>query len=268
MAEEKTTKAAEAAKPLTLEQKFVKLREAVPYIQQKQHSDGVKYKFAKISDIYALLSPAMNEYGVNLEIIKETPTRHYDNGDAMYYDCYQQQTQRGPRTVWVYEADLTLCWVNADDPNDKQEATLHALGTNDGGPDKAKGSAWTYCLKYYFFEKFGVDQGEDDPDSRDLNDGQTPPQNAPGQPTGARNGGGGRNTPQNQQNGQSAQKDGPRTLSDAQLSRLYRLGEGAGYNQGQIDKWTCDRYKVQDPKNMSRAQYDEACAILENNKKE
>lgn len=34
--------------PLTLQQKFIKLREAVPSITQKAHSDGVKYKFAKI----------------------------------------------------------------------------------------------------------------------------------------------------------------------------------------------------------------------------
>ena len=29
--------------PLTLQQKFIKLREAVPSITQKAHSDGVKY---------------------------------------------------------------------------------------------------------------------------------------------------------------------------------------------------------------------------------
>lgn len=67
------------------------------------------------------------------------------------------------RTVWVYEEDLTIRWTNADNPEDILEVTLHAIGTNDGGPDKAKGSALTYCLKYYLFEKFGIDQGEDDP---------------------------------------------------------------------------------------------------------
>ena len=61
----------------------------------------------------------------------------------------------------MYEADLTIRWTNADKPDDILEVTLHALGTNDGGPDKAKGSAWTYCLKYYLFEKFGIDQGDD-----------------------------------------------------------------------------------------------------------
>ena len=46
MATTKETAAAKAATtppvPLTLQQKFIKLREAVPSITQKTHSDGVK----------------------------------------------------------------------------------------------------------------------------------------------------------------------------------------------------------------------------------
>ena len=45
---------------MSLQEKFVKLREAVPAITQRQHSEGVKYKFAKIFDVYELLTPAMN----------------------------------------------------------------------------------------------------------------------------------------------------------------------------------------------------------------
>lgn len=256
MAEAKTE-----TKALTLQQKFIKLREAVPAIVQKQHSDGVKYKFAKIFDVYQLLTPAMNEHGVNFDIVKEEATRRDENGNAMYYHSYNQQTRNGARIVWVYESDLTIRWTNADDPADILEVTMHAIGTNDGGPDKAKGSAWTYCLKYYLFEKFGIDQGEDDPDQKDLSDGQAAQQSA-------RNAAGGTNTQQRQQNGQNGPGNGPRQLSDAQLTRMYRIGEGAGYNQGQIDKWIGDRYKVQDPHNMTRAQYDEACNILENNTKQ
>ena len=62
-------------KPLTLQQKFVKLREAVPAITQQAHSDGVKYKFAKIFDVYKLLTPAMNKHGVNFDIIGEKATK-------------------------------------------------------------------------------------------------------------------------------------------------------------------------------------------------
>lgn len=60
MATAKETAAAKTATtppvPLTLQQKFIKLREAVPSITQKAHSDGVKYKFAKIFDVYQLLT--------------------------------------------------------------------------------------------------------------------------------------------------------------------------------------------------------------------
>lgn len=211
-------------KPLTLQQKFVKLREAIPAITQKAHSDGVKYKFAKIFDVYELLTPAMNQYGVNFDIAGEYATRHDANGDDLYYHSYTQQTRNGSRIVWVYEADLTVRWTNADDPADIQEVTLHALGTNDGGPDKAKGSAWTYCLKYYLFEKFGIDQGEDDPDMTDRT------------------------------------RDG---APEAQAATLYSKGEAAGYTRAMIDEWLGKRYKQTDPRRLTPAQCEDACAILD-----
>ena len=65
----------------------------------------------------------------------------------------------------MYEVDLTLRWVNADDPQDMDERTIHAIGTHEM-PDKAKGSAWTYALKYYLLNRFCIDQGAsgEDPD--------------------------------------------------------------------------------------------------------
>ena len=112
MATTKDTTAAKTATtppvPLTLQQKFIKLREAVPSITQKAHSDGVKYKFAKIFDVYQLLTPAMNEFGVNFDIVGEQATRHSENGDPIYYSNFTQHTRNGDRIVWVYEADLTI----------------------------------------------------------------------------------------------------------------------------------------------------------------
>lgn len=250
------TKTAEKApETMTLQQKFVKLREAVPAIVQKKHSDGVKYKFAKIFDVYELLTPAMNEYGVNFDIVAETATRHDELGNDIYYQNYQQNTQRGLRTVWVYEADITIRWTNADTPEDILEVTLHALGTNDGGPDKAKGSAWTYCLKYYLFEKFGIDQGEDDPDMNDLSGDAAPQHNA----SGTGNNYKGTTAQKAYQNSQNAVK----TLSDAQLGRMYRIGETAGFTKEQIDDRIVKKYGQKDPHNLTRAQYDEICAALE-----
>lgn len=246
---------------LTLQQKFVKLREAVPAIVQKAHSEGVKYKFAKIFDVYQLLTPAMNQFGVNFDVVGEYATRHDANGDDLYYHSYEQTTRNGKRTVWVYEADLTLRWTNADIPEDIQEVTLHAIGTNDGGPDKAKGSAWTYCLKYYFFEKFGIDQGEDDPDMNDLGGSATPqPQN---QATGARSGGGSINTRPREENARARGNGAEGGLSDAQLDRMYAKARVAGFTMDQIDARIDQKYGLQNPRNLSREQYDEICNALD-----
>ena len=163
--------------------------------------------------------------------------------------------------MWVYEADITIRWTNADDPEDKLEVTLHAIGTNDGGPDKAKGSAWTYCLKYYLFEKFGIDQGDDDPDMNDHgSEAPPPPQNCP---TATQNGAAGRNAGPQPQNAQNGHTGASRPLSDAQLSRMYRKGEDAGITQAQINEKIAKSYGQQDPHNMTRAQYDEICKLLD-----
>ena len=58
-------------KAMNLFEKFVELRRACPEIIKRKHSDGVKYTFAKIFDVYELLAPAMNVVGVDWEIVKE-----------------------------------------------------------------------------------------------------------------------------------------------------------------------------------------------------
>ena len=250
-------------KSMNLAQKFVELRRACPEIIKKQHSDGVKYKFAKIFDVYELLAPAMNEWGVDWDIVKEVATRHHENGDAKFYDSFIQHTRNGDRVVWVYEADITLRWINVDNTEETQEITLHALGTNDGGPDKAKGSAWTYCLKYYLFEKFNIDQGEDDPDNNDHGSDAPPAatygyQNAPRQQGGA-------NGQQRQQNAQSGTQNAARSagLSEAQINRLYKKAEACGMSKEATDKRIREKYKKDNPAALTRDQYEEICGSLD-----
>ena len=226
-AQPKTTEAPPRAS-MSLQEKFVKLREAVPTITQRQHSEGVKYKFAKIFDVYELLTPAMNQYGVNFDIVAEQATRHTENGDPMYFTSFQQNTRNGSRIVWVYEADLTIRWTNADKPDDILEVTLHALGTNDGGPDKAKGDM-----------------------SDHASEGTPPAQN---RPTAPQNGAGGRNTQPSGQTAQNGRTSAQRPLSDAQLSRMYRKGEDAGITQAQINDRIAKSYGQQDPHNMLDAE--------------
>lgn len=261
--EKKATAPKKDTKSMNLAQKFVELRRSCPEIVKKQHSDGVKYKFAKIFDVYELLAPAMNAWGVDWDIVKEEATRHYENGDAKFYDSFIQRTKNGDRVVWVYEADITLRWINVDNPEETLEITIHALGTNDGGPDKAKGSAWTYCLKYYLFEKFNIDQGEDDPDHSDYSFDMPPaPQNYRQNAPQRQGGGNGQQRQQGARNGtQNAQ--GSAGLSDAQLNRLYKKAEACGMSKEATDKRIREKYNQDNPAALTRDQYDEICASLD-----
>lgn len=140
-----------------LQQRLLAVREQIPALSKKNYNEEVNYDFTKIDDIYKYLTPAMNVSGVVMDVISEKATRHDAGGNPIYV------IRLGDTGFWMYEADLTIVWKNVDDPQDMETVTLHAIGTNEM-PDKAKGSAWTYLLKYYFFQKFSINQGGEDPD--------------------------------------------------------------------------------------------------------
>ena len=157
--ETKKPEAAAAAAPpiearcLMLRQKLVEMRKACPEIVKKKHSEGVKYKYAKIYDVWEKITPIMNELGVDFEVIGEKATRYAENGDPVYWITMQTKTYNGDKLMFLYEADLTIRWINLDNDDETLEAVVHALGWNDD-PAKAKGAAHTYALKYYFFAYF------------------------------------------------------------------------------------------------------------------
>ena len=251
MPETKKTEAAAAAAPpeaacLTLRQKLVEMRKACPEIVKKQHSDGVSYKYAKIYDVWEKITPIMNELGVDFDVISEQATRHAENGDPVYWITMQTKTRNGDKLMFLYEADLTIRWLNLDNDDETIEATVHAVGWNDD-PAKAKGAAHTYALKYYLFEKFTVDQGEDDPDNSDFG--------AQGKGSGA----GGRQQATQGRQGQSSGR-----LSDAQLARLYKKAEAAGMTKERTNARIVEKYKKQDPATLTRQEYDEICTSLDN----
>lgn len=140
-----------------LQQRLLAVREQIPALSKKNYNEEVSYDFTKIDDIYKYLTPAMNRAGVVMDVVSEKATRKDAGGNPIYVIRLEDTG------FWMYEADLTIVWKNADNPADMETVTLHAIGTNEM-PDKAKGSAWTYLLKYYFFQKFAINQGGEDPD--------------------------------------------------------------------------------------------------------
>lgn len=148
-------------KRLTLQEKMVRIRARILSLVKQAYSEEVSYDFVKIDDIFRYLTPAMNEYGVNFDIVSETATKKDERGNPMFVEfipLYQ---------MWIYEADLTFQWTNGENGEDQFQVTAHAIGFHQM-PEKAKGSGWTYCLKYYLLNKFCINQGGDDPDMRNV----------------------------------------------------------------------------------------------------
>ena len=146
---------------LTLQEKMVRIRARIPSLVKQAYSEEVSYDFVKIDDIFRYLTPAMNEYGVNFDILSESATKKDERGNPMFVEflpLYQ---------MWIYEADLMFRWTNGENPEDQFQVTAHAIGFHQM-PEKAKGSGWTYCLKYYLLNKFCINQGGNDPDMRNV----------------------------------------------------------------------------------------------------
>ena len=143
---------------LNLTQKMIKIRKMVPKLLRKRYSEEVPYDFVKLDDVYEYLTPALNKYGVDFEVLGEASTQLDASGNPAYLTPFGN--------MWRYEADLKLCWTNADHPEEKNYSDIHVVGTNEV-PDKAKGAAWSYGLKYYLLNKFNIVQATtEDPDMR------------------------------------------------------------------------------------------------------
>ena len=271
MAEEKTKtvakkpqEAAQSARQgMSLREKMVELRKACPKIIKEKHSDSVSYKYAKIYDVWEVVTPVMNELGVDFDVTSETATKHEENGDPIFYTTMITKTRAGERLMFLYEADLGILWTNVDNESDRIETTVHAIGWNDD-PAKAKGAAHTYALKYYLFEKFSIDQGEDDPDNAD-NSAQGA-QNAQNGRTRPRNGQGVQTPAQPPQNAPQSAQGARSGLSQAQVERMYRKGEDAGVGRDGVNDFIRKRFGLENPAEMTRQQYEEVCGRLDRQK--
>lgn len=141
---------------LNLQQKLMKIGKHIPNISKAHLNDAQEYEFATLDDLNVFLKPALNKYGVNFSILEECATQKDERGNSVYV--------RESGAGWVYESDLTVAWINVDRPEDMEKTVIHVIGTN-AMPEKAKGAAMTYGLKYYLFRKFNISlTDKEDPD--------------------------------------------------------------------------------------------------------
>ena len=154
--------------------------------------------------------------------------------------------------VWIYESILAIEWINADRTKDVTESYIHAIGISRSGPDAAKSQAWESCMMDYLSKKFFIQI------KKQNTSGERDSEKTTGQTTGK----------EITENSNSRQRGAARNpLTDAQLNRMYRKGEDAGYHKESINEMIRNQYGQADPHMMTRTQYDDVCRYLDEEKK-
>lgn len=217
-------------KTLNLQQKFVEIRKII--------SANKNTVFGSLNDIYRILLPAMCSVGINFEITEEESARTGKDSKSDYYSIHVLNDSGENRMVWIYESILAIAWINADRPKDITESYIHAIGSSRSGPDAAKSQAWELCMMDYLSKKFFIQI------TKSNNSEKTDTGEKSGQRKTTRN-----------------------PLTDAQLNRMYRKGEDAGYQKESINEMIRNQYGQADPHMMTRTQYDDICRHLDEEKK-
>lgn len=182
--------------------------------------------------------------------------------EAVQHSTYWQHTPgRSDRLVWIYEADLIVCWTNAEKPSEQLQARIHAIGASDQGLALAKEDAWGGALACYLHTIFHLPaDGYYTPTSYISEQTTTGTPQRPAQP---RNGSQGINTQPSNKNAPQAKPNGRQTLTGPQLDRMYKKAAAAGVSVQQVNETLRKEYNAEDPHTITRAQYDEICKRLD-----
>lgn len=143
---------------LNIHQKLVEIRKTVTYLQKE--NEGAQYKYVSSSQVIFAVREKMDELGV---LLLPKITGHNLNESAIEYrDKDGHITKR--TTTYFTELDMSMVWVNADNPSDIIECPWYGQGVDIAG-EKGVGKALTYAEKYFMIRQFNIPTDQDDPDS-------------------------------------------------------------------------------------------------------
>lgn len=125
--------------------------------------------------------------------------------------------------VW---GGMAYTWINADNPEERETVNWAYYGQQDD-ISKSFGSALTYSERYFLLKYFGLPTDEDDPDGKDTT-------------------------------GKQQAKPTMKALSDAQIKRLFNLGQAAGYQKVAVIDQIQKKFK-KDPDQLTKLEYDQVC---------
>ena len=140
-------------KTLNVYQRLAEVRKAVPYLKKEQK--GAQYQYVGSSDVLGSLHAKINEVGLMLipEIVGHLVT-----------SSERTNAKGNISSEYFTELEMTMTWVNIDDPSDTAKVSWYAQGVDLAG-EKGVGKALTYAEKYFLLKFFNIATDKDDPDT-------------------------------------------------------------------------------------------------------
>lgn len=120
-----------------LHQRMHAVMQTIAYVQKEEKQVNGQYRFVSHDAVTAKVRGALVDHGI---LTLPTVTRH---------------SQDGNRT----EVDITVAFVNVDDPADRIE--VQAFGYGIDPQDKGPGKAISYAVKYAYLKAFALETGDD-----------------------------------------------------------------------------------------------------------
>lgn len=143
---------------MNIYQKLIEVRKEVPYLQKADQ--GAQYSYTGSSRVLASLKKKMDELGLLLVPAITKPTLH--ESPIEFKDQNGNVTKR--TTTYFTELEMTMTWINADDPKETIMVPWYGQGVDIAG-EKGVGKALTYAEKYFMLKFFNIATDKDDPDA-------------------------------------------------------------------------------------------------------
>lgn len=146
-----------SSESLNVYQKLLEVRKSVDYLKKEAESN--QYKYTGSAQVLASVRSKINEMGLILvpRIL----------GKNLIPDTVENTDSAGKikrTTTYFTELEMSMTWVNAENPDDNVVCPWYAQGVDIAG-EKGVGKALTYGEKYFILKFFNIPTDKDDPDT-------------------------------------------------------------------------------------------------------
>ena len=166
---------------MNISQKLIEVRKSVPYLQKE--SKSFQYAYVGSSQVLGALKLKMDELQLLL-IPRVTGHKVTESTVEQFEKDTNNVTKR--TTTYFTELDMTMTWVNAENPEETIDCPWYGQGVDTAG-EKGPGKALTYAEKYFMLKFFNIPTDKDDPDSfqkkHDDKETEMPKGNCPPKPS-------------------------------------------------------------------------------------